>query len=98
MTNKEKKKRTRHKRKIRALIDKVKDVPCADCGEKFSVRQMTFDHLPEKGKKLFKLADGLRKGVKAVLAEIAKCAIVCRTCHDKREYARGVFGPKSPKK
>lgn len=97
MTKREKEKK-RQKRKIRALIDKIKDVPCLDCGKKFSVREMTFDHLPEKGKKLFKIADGVSKSLKAVLAEIAKCVVVCRTCHDKREYARGVFGPKSPKK
>jgi len=61
---------------------------CVDCGQR-DPRCLTFDHLPERGKKLFNIS-GPPSG--ATLAdftgEMTKCEIVCRNCHAMRESAR----------
>lgn len=56
-------------------------VPCADCGGVFDPVCMDFDHRPGT-KKLFTISHGIaRRTYDAVLAEIAKCDIVCANCH-----------------
>jgi hypothetical protein len=61
--------------------------PCADCGESFSPWVMDFDHRDPKTKS-FALAAGhaLLKPRDVLLAEIAKCDIVCANCHAIRTY------------
>jgi hypothetical protein len=67
-----------------------------DCGVTFPSEQMTFDHV--RGVKKFNLGDSLgRRTHKQVMEEVAKCEIVCRDCHDKREIARGRMNPPHPK-
>ena len=59
--------------------------PCADCGERDPV-VLEFDHLRDKtfdiGSKL------IHKAWPAVLAEIAKCEVVCANCHRRRTARR----------
>lgn len=63
--------------------------PCADCGETFPVWVMDFDHR-EPATKSFQLTDGgaLLKSRDIVLAEVAKCDVVCANCHAIRTYQR----------
>jgi len=82
-------KRMRYEAKIRALVLAAKNKPCTDCGGRWSPLVMEFDHLPGTEK----LADignaGARKwGVRKILAEIAKCEVVCPTCHRIRTLRR----------
>ncbi len=51
--------------------------------------QMTFDHLPQF-KKSFSLASrtALNVGKAILLAEIAKCEVVCMNCHADRTQSR----------
>jgi hypothetical protein len=50
---------------------------------------LEFDHL---GDKSFNIAKGLRdRGWDALIAEIAKCDVVCANCHRRRTAVRGGF-------
>jgi ribosomal protein L25 (general stress protein Ctc) len=75
--------RQRNKNIIRA----AKNIPCEDCGEQKCPNEMTFDHR-EPSKKLFNLSESRNVTLKQVEEELAKCDVVCRSCHDKREISR----------
>lgn len=66
--------------------------PCTDCGRVYPPEAMQWDHLPG----LPKLGDisSLRGAPREeVLAEIAKCELVCANCHAARTYRRsGLYG------
>lgn len=66
-------------------VDSFKKVPCADCGVQYPPRAMDFHHVT--GTKEFDVAAGVRLGYgKArMLAEIAKCIILCAVCHRLRD-------------
>lgn len=75
---------------IRALIRASKEVPCSDCGRTFPYYQMEFDHRDGE-KKCFNIADVMgpcRVGKKRLLAEMAKCDVVCVYCHRERTHQR----------
>jgi len=74
---------------LNSLLAAVKALGCADCAGR---RRLTFDHLPEFVK-LFSPSKPPPSATLAVVeAEIAKCEVVCRGCHDARERARGRMG------
>lgn len=79
----------RHRGELRAVVQRTKDVPCADCGRRYPSYVMDFDH--RRGKKRMVVARMAAGGysVASVLAEIAKCDVVCANCHRIRTY-----GPK----
>jgi len=55
---------------------------CIDCGYNSNPEVLDWDHIPSLGKKLFKIADGIRnKTKKQVKDEIAKCEVRCSNCH-----------------
>ena len=66
--------------------------PCTDCGESFPAGAMQFDHRPgqEKRGNVGDLARKLSKNL--VIAEIAKCDLVCATCHAIRTVGRRETG------
>ena len=70
----------------RALIMELKSVPCTNCGVAYPPWVMEFDHV--RGKKLFNVSEGLAHRADALLAEAAKCEIVCSNCHRDRTYRR----------
>lgn len=73
-----------------ALIREAKDKPCADCGVKYPYYVMQFDH---RGDKLFHIASFSITGRLAVLlAEIAKCDVVCANCHAERTHQQRLAG------
>ncbi|HKI32610.1 MAG TPA: hypothetical protein VKA46_12145 [Gemmataceae bacterium] len=76
----------------RRAIREAKDVPCADCGKRYPHYVMDFDHRPGE-KKCFNLsiaAGQPRLSWTRMLAEIAKCDIVCANCHRERTYQRRI--------
>lgn len=82
-------KRVRWEMKMRSLILSAKNKLCADCGGRWHPMVMEFDHLPGTEKELtLGLAHRKKWGVKKILAEIAKCEVVCPTCHRIRTYRR----------
>jgi hypothetical protein len=68
-----------------AMLRDWRQVPCADCGGRFEPHQMDFDHR-DPATKLFNLMSGRAslKSEHALIAEAAKCDIVCANCHRVR--------------
>jgi len=70
------------------LLDRLRDLPCADCGRRFSPCAMDFDHR-DPGLKRYGVTRMIgRAGTARILAEVAKCDIVCANCHRSRTLAR----------
>lgn len=69
----------------RALTDRMKTRPCADCGGTFPPCVMDFDHL-DPTTKVAPVA--LLRGTQQLLIEIAKCEVVCANCHRVRTWKR----------
>jgi hypothetical protein len=71
------------------FLRKLREVPCADCGGRFAGHQMDFDHRDPREK-----AFTVTKGSAAltsraeILAEVAKCDVVCANCHRVRTRRR----------
>jgi len=78
------------KRTTGVMVAKLKsETPCADCGGVFPACCMDFDHLPGSVKTNSvgtMVAHGHNR--EAVLAEIAKCDLVCANCHRIRTASR----------
>jgi hypothetical protein len=66
----------------------AKQGPCVDCGGRFPPECMDFDHIVERGPKLFNISKAGGRNVEGVLAEIAKCDLICANCHRTRSRAR----------
>jgi hypothetical protein len=74
----------------RALLAKLRDQPCADCGGRFPACCMEFDHIDPAGK-MFTLPNLIGGGItKRFLDEIAKCQVLCANCHRIRTHAIGL--------
>jgi hypothetical protein len=72
----------------RAIIRQAKAVPCTDCGVQYPPHVMQFDHL-DPTQKHFNVGErGPTLGEARLLAEIAKCEVVCANCHAERTYQR----------
>jgi 5-methylcytosine-specific restriction endonuclease McrA len=68
-----------------ALLAALKSKPCTDCGQCFPSCAMDFDHVRET--KLFGISLGMvSRTMEAVLAELAKCDLVCANCHRIRTW------------
>jgi len=77
-----------------AIVDKIKaESGCMDCGLHPKYPQvLEFDHRPDE-KKLFHISDRMTNGtIEDLLAEIAKCDIVCANCHRVRTVEKNQFG------
>ena len=57
-----------------------------DCGGRFPAVCMEFDHV--RGEKLFSVGIRVSYKMETVLAEIAKCDLVCANCHKIRTHER----------
>lgn len=69
------------------MVQGAKNVPCTDCGERYASYVMDFDHVI--GVKSFGI--GTRLGIHSdtsLIAEIAKCEVVCANCHRERTFRR----------
>lgn len=70
-------------------VNKLKNNPCVDCGGSFHTQVMDFDHVSgEKTANVSGLVRRLRATLAVVLAEIAKCELVCANCHRVRTFNR----------
>lgn len=72
----------------REIIRAAKDVPCADCSSRHPYYVMQFDHLGEQEKHFNIGAHGPSLGRDRLIAEIAKCEVVCANCHAERTHRR----------
>lgn len=74
-----------HKARYYAMLKGLKTGPCVDCGGLFPPECMDFDHRADKAFTISKTpvpADRL-------MAEVAKCDLVCANCHRLRTFDRG---------
>jgi hypothetical protein len=75
------------RRQIAAIefLRELRRVPCADCGRSYLPYQMDFDHRDPHAKS-FTLTTGsaMLKSRAALMAEAAKCDVVCANCHRVR--------------
>lgn len=75
-------------KRYRALIRERKAVPCADCGVQYPHYVMDFDHLPGTAKSFAISRLKASCSERTLLAEIAKCEVVCSNCHRERTFSR----------
>ena len=78
----------RYRRSRRDFLQQHKDVPCKDCGGEYPAYVMDFDHR-ELDEKLFSVSEGYRLSMSRLMAEIAKCDVVCANCHRERTHQQG---------
>lgn len=70
------------------LINRIRQLPCADCGESFPTCVMEFDHRDPTQKRGLITQMAGRVRIATLLEEIAKCDIVCCNCHRDRSFRR----------
>lgn len=68
-------------------FNRLKNVPCFDCGYKYPRCVMEFDHT--RGVKKYNIT-GMAGGYKreTIQKEIDKCDVVCANCHNIRTHRR----------
>lgn len=67
------------------LLNALKSKPCADCGVQYPPYVMDFDHLKDKS---FVISLMKNLSVAKLMAEAAKCDVVCSNCHRIRTHVR----------
>lgn len=80
------------KEALRAEVEVLKAAPCTDCGRTFPPECMDFDHIDATSKTLDVGTLVCNGGRQRVLAEIAKCELVCACCHrirTRKRYSAG---------
>ena len=79
--------KNRKKAELRALARQMKSRPCADCGVRYPYYVMDFDHVD--GDKEMIISTLVNRGGRTrLLAELAKCDVVCSNCHRERTWQR----------
>lgn len=81
--------KNRQRMRLRAILLRVKQSPCQDCGGTFHPWVMELDHR-EGTVKEAAVANLVSKGCTnaRLLEEIEKCDVVCANCHRMRTYRR----------
>lgn len=76
------------RREYAEYLNKIKNVPCADCGVRYPPHVMDLDHLPQF-RKLFNISklSNIPSWDK-LYEEVAKCEVVCSNCHRIRTWER----------
>lgn len=83
------------KRQLRAILKDMKSHPCMDCGHTFPPVAMDFDHR-DPTTKLWGPSELPKAGsFRILLAELAKCDLVCAICHRIREETRRKQTPRA---
>lgn len=74
-------------RRRRAWLDSLKAKPCADCGGEFPAYCMDWHHEGDKTEYGDGSAFKWNWSRRRILAEIAKCVLLCAICHRRRHHA-----------
>lgn len=77
----------RYRQRLRLILQDAKARPCQDCGIQYPPFIMDFDHR-EGTHKLDHVGRFILYTKKMLLAEIAKCDVVCANCHRMRTHLR----------
>lgn len=78
----------RHRKENAEMVRLAKSVPCVDCGGSLPYYVMDFDHRQDKS---FNVSSHAFSGRLIILAEIAKCDVVCSNCHRERTAKRSGY-------
>lgn len=62
-----------------------KDKPCMDCGIKYQLCAMDYDHR-DPSTKLFHVSQTANHSMQEIVEEISKCDVVCANCHRIRTF------------
>ncbi len=81
--------------RLRECINKIKDVPCTDCGNEYPPYVMDFDHVSDDKVDCISRMVNTAMGKATILREIDKCEVVCSNCHRIRTYNRKIFADES---
>jgi hypothetical protein len=74
------------------LLSLKRGLPCTDCGRSYPPQVMQWDHVPG-ALKLGDISTGFAgRSRDEILAEIAKCELVCANCHAIRTFQRAGWG------
>lgn len=73
--------------RLKQALIKLKELPCADCGEVFPPSVMDFGHL-DASQKRFDVGRARKRSLALLKSEIAKCELVCANCHRIRTRER----------
>ncbi len=73
----------------RAWVDSLKAGPCTRCGRDDLPPHCKDFHHRDRTTKSFTLGPATRYGKERILAEIAKCDLLCAICHRMVEHAAG---------
>lgn len=79
--------RTNRRKRQTLLVAGLKAKPCMDCGNCFPSVCMDFDHRNATTKR-DSVSSMVEGGREALMAEIAKCDLVCSNCHRIRTSRR----------
>lgn len=81
--------RDRRRRKLKQIIDQIKDKECLDCNKVYPPYCMDFDHL-DGSKKVDSISSLVMKelGMKEIIDELDKTELVCANCHRLRTHSR----------
>lgn len=77
---------TAARQRQRELLASIKARPCVDCDRQYPPHVMQFDHLGDKHFTISKMI-GVYSDAR-LLAEVAKCEVVCANCHCERTHWR----------
>jgi hypothetical protein len=70
------------------MLDRLRQVPCMDCNERFPPCAMDFDHRDPGTKRSAVTRMVGRASSTRILDEVAACDIVCANCHRLRTFRR----------
>lgn len=70
------------------MLNDLRSVPCLDCGSSFPPWAMEFDHRDPATKSQGVTRMVGRASTQRILAEVAKCDVVCANCHRMRTFRR----------
>ena len=71
-----------------AIVNELKKEPCIDCGNTFDPICMDYDHIDNNKFKGVSALVNQGYSLKVIMAEIAKCELVCACCHRIRTRDR----------
>lgn len=83
--------RLRRSTKRQYVHDLKEGKSCLDCGIEYPPYVYDFDHLPQFEKSFPLSSTGMRdKTMEEIIAEVAKCELICANCHRHRTYMRSI--------
>ena len=76
--------------RVQDRLDRARDKPCMDCGQKFPIICMDLDHRDPKTKRYpgLNMKAAFRRRPEQLDEELAKCDVVCANCHRIRTRKR----------